>query len=590
MRTPKLHILLIFIIGLATAVIFRNLRKYGSFGWSTSEEDMLQPQQPAAVDISPNGASQAITNIIDTSSSNDSVSTSKMTRMVANEFITSTTKTNTSGSVAISRDDAVFSPDEIKLPVEVPSNTSSMHVTPMTTQSIGAEEYFRKIIQETTRILYRDSPHLDQWLAMPPPKVYVYDTIDHDYSNMEDVSACVNLRLMRIGAPAMKKRNICPWDPKDYCEDNLRPNNGGENRYLHYRSNYNNDIALIRWFQNYPLRTTDPKDADFFIVPYPHKSHCLCKLGTERTTKCSYGIDHIQENIIDKLEFYEQQKERHLFFLGVDWPMAHRQIRNEVKLSLSLGPSNNCVNTVNGSCGHFVTPYLSIAPEYAVPRKLEWFTDRPRYYSLGAAFGTPKALSLRRTFVANQTQILGSNIGGMPHQIIDFGNLRHFIRQDDIITLYRNSTFCPILPGDNCPQKRFFEVILNGCIPVVPQFEASNEAGFPTFYRFSGLCSIRTTYPFAAGTFLNDMKAGINYMDLVVPFDGLCGLDCMKPAMEKVLANATELHRLRSNLHAFSKLFRFGLGEDSYQAMDAFTAITVSLRHYVRGLNNSLPS
>jgi hypothetical protein len=78
-------------------------------------------------------------------------------------------------------------------------------------------------------------------------------------------------------------------------------------------------------------------------------------------------------------------------------------------------------------------------------------------------------------------------------------------------------------------------------------------------------------------------------MDLVVTFDGFCGLPCIKEAMEKVMANHTELQRLRTNLYTFARLFRFGLGKKAFQDVDAFSAVLISIRHYIFGLNNSLP-
>lgn len=590
MRLPQLYILLVFILGVILTGIFSCARKYDTLGSFSIEDSMLQPQQltPAVEQLRSN-ASRTIPNIVMNVTSRQGVllNGQQITEtIIPNASQTSLLKVGKSTSAEI----LLHATNAAKITTNSSRTkaVNNMGIKPMSPETV---EKFHKIIEDTTRILYSESPYLDEWLAMPPLRVYVYDTIDSEYSNMEDVSACVNLRLMNMGEPLMKKRNICPWDPKDYCDDNLKASKGAHNRYRHYSSNYNNDIALIRWFQNYPHQTKDPNEADLFIVSYPQKSHCLCNLATSsRSTKCSYPMERIQENVIQKLDYYETHQERHLFFLGVDWPMAHRDLRNEVKLSLSLGPSENCRGAIDQPCGHFVTPYLARAPQYATPRTIDWFIDRPRYYSVGAAFGTPKALPLRRTFVSNQTRFLGTNVGGLPHQIIDFGNLRHFIQQDEIIDLYRNSTFCPILPGDNCPQKRFFEVIMNGCIPVVPHFNHSNEDGFPTFFRYSGFCSTRITYPFSTGTFLNDTLAGINYMDLVVPFDGFCSLDCMKPAMEKVLANATELRRLRSNLYTFSRFFRYGLGKDAYASMDAFSAIAVELRHYIRGLNDTLPS
>lgn len=152
---------------------------------------------------------------------------------------------------------------------------------------------------------------------------------------------------------------------------------------------------------------------------------------------------------------------------------------------------------------------------------------------------------------------------------------------------HHSSMFCPVLPGDGCAQKRLFDVILSGCIPVVPRFTPSDEKGYPTFFNWMKRCSIRRTYPFARGSFFDDPAAGIDYESLVVSFDGLCGIACMKPAIEVVMNNATEMKRLQDNMRRYAKLFAFGLDENMYQSVDAFSAMLVAMRHYVSKIRDA---
>eukprot|EP00541_Cyclophora_tenuis_P010542 CAMPEP_0116554386 /NCGR_PEP_ID=MMETSP0397-20121206/7565_1 /TAXON_ID=216820 /ORGANISM="Cyclophora tenuis, Strain ECT3854" /LENGTH=60 /DNA_ID=CAMNT_0004079545 /DNA_START=36 /DNA_END=218 /DNA_ORIENTATION=+ len=48
------------------------------------------------------------------------------------------------------------------------------------------------------------------------------------------------------------------------------------------------------------------------------------------------------------------------------------------------------------------------------------------------------------------------------------------------------------------------------------------------------------------------------------------------------MANQTELQRLQANVRKYAPLFSYGLENNAYQAVDAFSALLVNLRHYVQ--------
>ena len=364
---------------------------------------------------------------------------------------------------------------------------------------------------------------------------------------------------------------------------------------MNYKANYNNDLAYPTWFQGYPARTRNASEADLFLVPYPHKSHCLChKDFRKHNPACTLSLDDIQENIVSKLTHYPARKERHVFLFGVDWGQVPKQIRNYLdrSISISLGDASACRGKMKKLCGHFVTPYLSTGAAYqpdALSRKSDdWWTSRKRAFSVGAVLGTPHNFHMRVELTKNRSIHLGDSVGGLPVDLIDLGQRRQQILPRDIMAVYSKSIFCPVLPGDGCAQKRFFDVILNDCIPVVPIFHKSDDTdGYPTFWRWENHCSIRRTYPFARGTFFGDETAGIDYQSLVVTFDGFCGIACMKGAMEQVLSNTTELKRLQTSLKDYAKLATFGLDGNMYRSVDAFAAILVQLRHYVSKLDET---
>lgn len=450
------------------------------------------------------------------------------------------------------------------------------------------------VVREATRLLYKDSPNLEKWLAAPLPKVYIYNnTLPKELSDVATISQCVNDNFLNVVTTEDGKNNMttrmnwtnCLWEP-GICDDVENPAHKRlEQRFMNYKVNYNNDVAYLQWFQGYTSLTTDPMEADIFLVPYPHWSHCLCNrdLGNP-SSRCPVGVDAIRSKVLSKLKYYKKYTDRHLFLYSADWGLVNRKVKLALakSMSISLGPADGCIGRTDELCGHMVTPYLSSGAAYQ-PRALldDRWQSNDREFSIGAVFGTPGNFHLRIQLLQNTSALVGDAIGGLPIKLVDLGRRRRQLTSKEITNVYRSSVFCPVLPGDGCPQKRFFDVILSGCIPVVPRFTPSDEEGYPTFFRWQNMCSIRRTYPFARGSFFDDRAAGIDYESLVVSFDGPCGITCMKPAIEQAMKNATEMKRLRENMKTYAKLFAFGLDGNMYKSMDAFSAMLVTMRHYI---------
>uniref|UniRef100_A0A7S1D6X7 Exostosin GT47 domain-containing protein n=1 Tax=Cyclophora tenuis TaxID=216820 RepID=A0A7S1D6X7_CYCTE len=134
------------------------------------------------------------------------------------------------------------------------------------------------------------------------------------------------------------------------------------------------------------------------------------------------------------------------------------------------------------------------------------------------------------------------------------------------------------MPGDTPVQKRFFDVMMHGCIPIMPTWP-SNLPNQTTNWR-PGMSALSQTFPFAPLHFHNDSQAGIDYInDVIVTFDGECGGPCARESMERVMGNLTELQRLRANVKKYAPLFAYGIQHNSYRNLDAFAAIVVNLRH-----------
>jgi len=428
--------------------------------------------------------------------------------------------------------------------------------------------------RQTTKLLYRDSPHLSEWLSKPPLKLFIYESFAEEFS-IHAVSTCIDSKYNA------DKSNNCGWEPL-VCNEN---SSGTFPFYNLYRTNFNNDVVLLKRFLSYEYVTKDPREADIFIVPYPHKSHCLCRQNNPTKIMCSYSYKFIDKEIIERMEYFKNYTSKHLFIFGSDWNLANPPLRKKTPLHLSLGPADGCRKQgmdVNGNCGSLVVPYVNTDSEYQ-PNNLNalsrsWWLDRHRFYGLAAIMGTPKHLKVRMEFFENATALLGDNIFGKPIYLSTSANDRNLKRHDIAMDIYRNSTFCPILAGDDTGQKRFFDVILSGCIPVVLQY-TSDEKGWSSWFH-RNRSSIRRCYPFGRGVFFNDTMAGIDYTSFVVQIDGDCGLKCMKPRLEALLREPDKIRRLRKNLMEAARLLSYGLDQGSYGYPDAFSALLVTLRHY----------
>jgi len=81
-------------------------------------------------------------------------------------------------------------------------------------------------------------------------------------------------------------------------------------------------------------------------------------------------------------------------------------------------------------------------------------------------------------------------------------------------SIYKHSVFCPVLPGDSPPQKRFFDVIIMGCIPVVLAFETDMTSQSKTSWHSPGGFPVEFSYPFAKHSNSIGTESEIDYDSL----------------------------------------------------------------------------
>ena len=231
------------------------------------------------------------------------------------------------------------------------------------------------------------------------------------------------------------------------------------------------------------------------------------------------------------------------------------------------------------------------------------------------------------------TTTFAPELGGLPFVASsDVGDFP----PEDLYALYRRSVFCPVLAGDITWQRRFFDAIACGCLPVVVSYpltsrpfrnhrkhyrKENGDAGqsggggssrnqprevlqkqspvswfVPEDGPHSGgdTWSVQESYPFVDQ---------IDYRSFVVECEGnsthpettaktivstLVGLLEETPSAERG-GGTTILEAKQAALRAASTSLVYGVGPDAHRTNDAFAHLIRSLRHYVDELEERQP-
>jgi hypothetical protein len=220
----------------------------------------------------------------------------------------------------------------------------------------NSNHIYREFVwKNTIRLLYQHSYHLNEMLKEEPLKVFVYDSLPEEFDVLH-VSRCIYDKYQ----PNQSSRSNCNWEPK-VCKE-VQVDSTRYGMYSKYRNNYNSDVVIIQSFQNYPGRVKNPQEADIFVVPYPHKSHCLCHKMVDMTVRCHYPESAFQSQILANLQHYnDSTKSRHVFIQSVDWVNAAPYMKM-LPLTLTIGDARPCIG--KQFCGTLVIPYANTNPEY----------------------------------------------------------------------------------------------------------------------------------------------------------------------------------------------------------------------------------
>ena len=348
--------------------------------------------------------------------------------------------------------------------------------------------------------------------------------------------------------------------------------------------NFKADLGLLDLFRTFPGRTKNPDEADIFVVPYPHASHCL-QLNTVKgwARECGHISRSSINEIISGLMHYKGNEKKHLFINSMEVWHAHPLLRN-VPLSLTHGPR------LNEGGHHIVIPYLSDDPSFqpsAVKRRGEQWWLRPRKLALSYFFGSVNRNMgknyrwYRQLFLeeVRTNWTFSPYLGHLPYVVESLGN--HHLHSKNGLgyfnSIYKHSVFCPVLPGDSPPQKRFFDVIIMGCIPVVLAFETDMTSQSKTSWHSPGGFPVEFSYPFAKHSNSIGTESEIDYDSFVVQ---VREVGEMRETLEKLFRNHTEIQRLQLNLMKNAQYFLYGMGDDRHLHEDAFAKILQSLEMY----------
>ena len=364
------------------------------------------------------------------------------------------------------------------------------------------------------------------------------------------------------------------------------------------------DLAIIQLFRTYHNRIYDPNKADIFVVPFPHAAHCLVHPGWANA--CGHvPSETIQKGVLDNLPYSKGNEKRHLFINSHEIYHSHKLLGN-VPLSLTIGPRLN-----NGGY-QILVPYLNdqraFQPSVIRQRSREWWT-KPRKYSLVYFHGSMHNKAMKgasprkyRMYFIEEVQKNWNttpDVGGLPYVIQNIANINatqtsekeesthvgassyQSIGQEFFGNMYSESVFCPVLPGDSATQKRFFDVIMMGCIPVVLSFNSTSIGARGRSWHTPEGSPFYDSYPWSKGSDSMYDQLDIDYPSFVVEAEGV---ERIKPVLEELMQNYTEIRRRQEILMRYAAYFSYGMGSDSHKFPDAFTKILESLQFYLSKL------
>lgn len=376
-----------------------------------------------------------------------------------------------------------------------------------------------------------------------------------------------------------------PFNFSSYLEDKVMESNKEGSRPF---ENANLDLALIKLFRTSPCRTDFAQEANLFVVPYPHCSHCAFGGHGYQAGCRQVPIDEVNV-VLNSLKYYrnESYKVKHLFLASWGTGMTLKKFDDEAPLILTVGPKQRQKNAV-------IVPMVNVRPEFQPSAEIaaNW-SFRPRKYIFSYFFGAMNkkmrggGRSNRQWRVyffddINRNAEGNASLAGMPFLLHKFSDADPF-DEEMVLNSYKDSIFCPVLPGDLCWQQRFYDVILAGCLPLVLEWTDPNRSeSSRSWFQPSG-CSIYDAYPFMKGQFGFRDDIEIDYDEFVVSVAAHANneedVSSLRITMDQLVGDTLKLQRMQLALRSAAQRLSYGLGEDAHQSNDAFANILRSLSY-----------
>lgn len=243
------------------------------------------------------------------------------------------------------------------------------------------------------------------------------------------------------------------------------------------------------------------------------------------------------------------------------------KVLTDMPLYVSLGGA-----VYPGSTNIVIPPPIT-EPEYQPVslRKFDW--TKPRDVAVFWQAGLADNLPLRKEAFALLQKT--PTIGGLPVQVHQIINRRNFtLSAQETWQKYRNSYFCPTIEGDLPFQKRFFDALISGCIPVVVAFPASDCNPHKSWFR-KGWPGYNDTYPFSSS---------IDYSQFVVQLNSV---NDMLPTLESLLVNKSKIYDMQMAIARVAPKLVYGLGNEMMSGGDAFYSLLSELERYLLHLRDN---
>jgi len=446
----------------------------------------------------------------------------------------------------------------------LPTRQNKTALDPINQGYYSKDTYFTETGKNLNLVRHNDITRKERSSAKL--KVFVYE-LEHEFTlekYIEDINS------------HSQPRSNCDWNMNVCAEENWI------GQYSSMRQ-YGADATLIKLFRSYANRVFDPADADIFVVPFPHSSICRTYVH-QCWTKCRCGRDTEEamrvEKMLKSLKYLnDKTKTFHLFLLTGDTE-NHADALTSMPLYVSLGGQE-----FKGST-NIVIPPANTEPEYqpSALAKFDW--TKPKKTAVFLNVGLVK---INKRLVNSERRdafsVLEKTpfIAGLPVEVHEILGHRQFVLStQETWQKYRESYFCPILPGDLPYQKRFYDVVAAGCIPVVIAYASRDNNPHKSWWK-QGSHGYNVTHPFAYSNFTHTVEDKqrlglVDYSEFVVEVDSVHSI---VPVLESLLKNDSEaiLH-MQTAIAKVAKKFVYGLGDDMYTPGDAFDSILIQLEEY----------